>query len=31
VAITVGGQPLGASDLRLIRRVDVSEAMYAQT
>ena len=31
MAITVGGQPLGASDLRLIRRVDVSEAMYAQT
>ena len=31
VAITVGGQPLGASDLQLIRRVDVSEAMYAQT
>jgi phage protein D len=31
VAITVGGQPLSASDLQLIRRVDVSEAMYAQT
>lgn len=31
MAITVGGQPLGASDLQLIRRVDVSEAMYAQT
>jgi hypothetical protein len=31
VAITVGGQPLSPGDLALIRRVDVSEAMYAQT
>jgi phage protein D len=31
VVITVGGQPLSDSDRQLIRRVDVSEAMYAQT